>query len=81
MNRASSNTKENIYKGRPLTKREKEILQYLCRGLQYKEIAEALFINIETVKSHIKMIYAKLNVNNRSEAMLRYLNLNIISQS
>lgn len=77
MNNISSYPRENIYKGKPLTKREKTILEYLCRGLQYKEIAETLYINIETVKSHIKMIYAKLNVNNRTEALLRYLKLNI----
>jgi DNA-binding NarL/FixJ family response regulator len=55
----------------PLTSREKEILMHLSSGLQYKEIAEVLNISFETVKSHVANIYAKLKVNNRTEAMLK----------
>jgi DNA-binding NarL/FixJ family response regulator len=57
----------------PLTKREKAILENLFKGLQYKEIAVKLYISVETVKCHVKNIYTKLNVNNRSEAMIEYL--------
>ena len=56
-----------------LTKREEEILSFLAKGYLYKEIAEALFINIETVRSHIHKIYQKLQVRTRSEMMLKYL--------
>jgi DNA-binding NarL/FixJ family response regulator len=57
----------------PLTKREKIVLENLSRGLQYKEIAEELNISFQTVKCHITNIYTKLKVNNRSEAMIRYI--------
>jgi DNA-binding NarL/FixJ family response regulator len=56
-----------------LTAREEEILSYLAKGYLYKEIASALFINIETVRSHIHNIYTKLHVRTRSELLLKYL--------
>jgi DNA-binding NarL/FixJ family response regulator len=56
-----------------LTSREEEILSYLAKGYLYKEIAAALFINIETVRSHIHRIYQKLHVRTRSEVLLKYL--------
>jgi NarL family two-component system response regulator LiaR len=62
-----------------LTNREKTVLKLLSGGLQYKEIASKLFISIETVKCHVKKIYFKLNVNNRTEAILKYLNINFIT--
>lgn len=55
-----------------LTIREKDILQALMRGLSYKEIASIAFISIETLNSHIKNIYRKLNVHSRSELAARY---------
>ncbi len=55
-----------------LTEREKEILQLLIQGNSYKEIAGTLFISVETLNSHIKNIYRKLNVHSRSELAARY---------
>ena len=57
-----------------LTKREDEILSYLVKGFFYKEIAGLLFISVETVRTHIRNIYEKLQVRTRSEAILKYLN-------
>ncbi len=57
-----------------LTKREDEILGYLVKGYFYKEIAVELFISVETVRTHIRNIYEKLQVRTRSEAILKYLN-------
>lgn len=57
-----------------LTAREKEILSYLAKGFLYKEIAEALFISVDTVRTHLHRIYEKLQVRSRSEAILKYLN-------
>lgn len=59
---------------RGLTKREDEILGYLVKGYFYKEIAGELFISVETVRTHIRNIYEKLQVRTRSEAILKYLN-------
>jgi len=56
-----------------LSKREEEVLALLSRGFMYKEIADKLFISIETVRAHIRKIYEKLQVNNRTEATLKYL--------
>ncbi len=53
----------------PVTTREKEVLKYLVEGKMNKEIADNLFISCETVKSHIKHIFRKLNVTNRVEAV------------
>jgi len=53
----------------PLTKRETEILNMLCDGKNYKEIATDLFISGDTVRVHIKNIYRKLQVNSRGEAV------------
>ena len=52
-----------------LTKRENELLVYLAKGYRYKEIADQLFINIETVRKHINNIYSKLHVQSRMEAV------------
>jgi DNA-binding NarL/FixJ family response regulator len=56
-----------------LTPREEEILSYLAKGYLYKEIANALFINIETVRTHIHKIYQKLQVRTRTEMLLKCL--------
>jgi DNA-binding NarL/FixJ family response regulator len=56
-----------------LTKREVEILGYLAKGYLYKEIAGFLFISVETVRTHIRNIYEKLQVRTRTEAILKYL--------
>jgi len=57
-----------------LTKREEEILSCLVKGLLYKEIAGLLFIGVETVRTHLRHIYEKLQVRTRSEAIVKYLN-------
>jgi len=46
----------------PLSDREHEIANILLDGLSYKMIAEKMFISIDTVRSHIRNIYKKLNV-------------------
>jgi len=52
-----------------LTDRENDILDFLAKGYLYKEIANELFIRIDTVKKHIHNIYDKLRVQNRTEAL------------
>lgn len=54
-----------------LTPREEEILNYLSKGFLYKEIASELFISIETVRTHVRKIYQKLQVRTRTEALLK----------
>ena len=52
-----------------LTVREREILDLLSKGLRYKEIANKLFLSTETVRTHIRNMYEKLQVNSRTEAL------------
>jgi DNA-binding NarL/FixJ family response regulator len=56
-----------------LTNREGEVLHHLSAGYTAKEIAEILHISFETVRNHIKSIYAKLQVGSRAEAVVKYL--------
>ena len=56
-----------------LSPREEEILDLLAKGYRYKEIADALSIGYETVRSHLKNIYDKLHVHSRTEAVVKYL--------
>ena len=57
-----------------LTEREQEILSHLAKGYRYKEIADTLFISVETVRTHLRNIYEKLHVRSRTEAVLKYFN-------
>lgn len=52
-----------------LSRREQEVLEQLSKGYRYKEIADKLFVSIETVRTHIRNIYEKLQVNSRVEAL------------
>ncbi|MFA0962690.1 response regulator [Roseivirga sp. BDSF3-8] len=53
----------------PLTPRETEVLSLLAKGKSYSVVADDLFVHRETVKSHIKNIYYKLNVNCKADAI------------
>lgn len=55
-----------------LSKREKEILEALSKGLLYREIADQLFISPQTVRKHVYHIYEKLHVSNRVEAVNKF---------
>ncbi len=56
-----------------LTPREREVLDYLAQGFLYKEIADKLGISYETVHTHIRRIYEKLQVRTRTEAVAKFL--------
>ncbi len=56
-----------------LTARETMVLEHIAKGHLYKEVAESLEISIETVKKHLRSIYSKLQVQNRTEAVVKYL--------
>lgn len=56
-----------------LTPRQEEILGLLARGFVTKEIAQTLDISFDTVRFHLKDIYAKLHVRSKTEAVVKYL--------
>ena len=61
-----------------LTKREKEILYSLVNGNSYKMIAAEQEITIDTVKSHLKKVYQKLQVHSQTEAVAKALRNKIV---
>lgn len=63
----TGNSKNEFYHS--LSRREQEIIQVLAKGFRYKEIADQLFVSQETIRTHIRNIYEKLQVNSRSEAL------------
>jgi len=69
-------SKENS--GYNVTSREKEVLNLLSMGNNYKEIAGELFISVDTVRHHIRNIYRKLHVHSRSEAVAKAIRKRLI---
>ncbi len=55
----------------PLTRRETELLELLCSGKSNQQLADSLFVSINTVKTHLKNLYLKLDVSNRAEAIVK----------
>jgi LuxR family maltose regulon positive regulatory protein len=62
----------------PLSDRELEVLQQIAQGLTNQEIAEKLFISLNTVRTHTKNINNKLNVHSRTQATARAKKLGLI---
>jgi DNA-binding NarL/FixJ family response regulator len=60
-----------------LTVRERDVLAMVSQGFSNKRIARALEISPETVKSHVKHIFLKLQVSTRTEAVFRALSLEL----
>lgn len=69
---SASQTEENLLNY--LTSREEEVLDLLTQGNNYKAIAAKLFISETTVKTHVNNIFQKLQVNDRTQAVLYALN-------
>ncbi|MNR59803.1 putative HTH-type transcriptional regulator [compost metagenome] len=61
-----------------LTEQQLNILRLISRGLTNKEMAEQCFVTPETVKTHIKHIYMKLDVHNRFQAIQRAKELRLL---
>jgi LuxR family maltose regulon positive regulatory protein len=55
----------------PLTERELEVLRLIAQGLSNREIGERLFLALSTVKGHTRLIFDKLQVQRRTEAVAR----------
>ena len=62
----------------PLTQREKEILSCVAQGDNNAAISEKLFVREVTVKTHLNKIFKKLNVTNRTQAVLVAMQMNIL---
>ena len=62
----------------PISERELEVLHLIATGFSNREIAEKLFISLNTVKTHTKNINSKLNVNSRTKAIARAKELRLL---
>ena len=61
-----------------LSSREKEVINLLAGGNNYQQIADQLYISVDTVRHHIKNIYKKLHVHTQSEAVAKAIRKKII---
>jgi DNA-binding NarL/FixJ family response regulator len=73
---ARDNGKEEASK---LTPREMEVLRLMANGSRNEEIAESLFVTVQTVKNHIRNIFRKLEVETRVEAVLYAINQGLVT--
>ncbi len=64
----------------PLSLREREVLRFIALGRKNREIADELVVVIGTVKAHINMIYQKLGVTNRVQAITRARSLGLLER-
>ena len=74
-----SNIKEaktlNIDEEYNLTDREKQVLEYICEGLNNNEISKLLDVSVNTVKVHVSSIIQKLNVEDRTQVVVKAFKL------
>ena len=61
-----------------LNDRELEILRLTADGLKSREVAQRLFLGVETIRWYVKLIYSKLDVHSRSEAIARAKELKLL---
>ena len=64
-----------------LTPREEEVLQLLTQGITYKGVAGKLFISETTVKTHVNNIFQKLQVSDRTQAVLYAINNGFLTKN
>ena len=74
----AANSKDSLLSD--LTSREEEVLDLLTQGNNYKDVANTLFISETTVKTHVNNIFQKLQVNDRTQAVLYALNNGFVSK-
>ena len=67
------NKKQNVLEINELNDRELQVLEFIAKGCLNKEIADKLFLSIDSIKKIAQNIYQKLYVRNRSEAIKKYL--------
>ena len=78
LKRFNSPQKPEATPNNPLTERENEVLKWIAKGYSYDEIAGILGLSANTIRTHIRNIYKKLEVNSRSEAVFEASYLGIL---
>ncbi len=64
-----------------LSDREMEVLLAIAKGQTNQEIADTLFVSLNTVKTHVSNIYTKLNVSRRTQALAKAKSMNLIVEN
>jgi len=80
LSRIAGKPEESKKQAIQFTPREKEIFFHLAKGMTNKEISVVTHLSVDTIKTHLRNIYRKLNVKNRSQAInqgTKYVNLNL----
>ena len=72
------NEDTRLFKKNILTEREIEILNFIAKGFSNLQISETLYISVNTVKTHIKNIFSKLEVEDRTQAALKAIKEDLI---
>jgi len=72
------NTNQLDPKDETLSEREKEVVNRLAEGDNYQQIADTLFLSVDTVRHHIRNIYKKLHVHSQSEAVAKAIRKGLI---
>ena len=65
---------DGVFTDAGISAREKDIILFMSKGLSNKRIAEELFISVNTVKTHVRNIFKKMNVKSRFELMMKLKN-------
>jgi DNA-binding NarL/FixJ family response regulator len=73
-------TTEHLGQDAGLSPRESEVLQLVLQGLSNKEIADSMYLSINSVKSYIRSAYRKIEVNSRSQAVIWGMNHGFASE-
>ena len=66
------------YNGFRLTPKQKEVLIYLAKGMQNKQIAEAMNLSVSTIKLHVSSILLRLKVKTRTAAVVKAQKLGLV---
>lgn len=61
-----------------LSRREQEVLELVSRGFSYAEIADLKHLSVHTIQTHIKSLYAKLEVHSKMEAVLEATRMGLL---
>lgn len=69
---------ENELQRLGISKREHEVLELIARGLSNQEIADKLFVSLNTIKTHTSNLFLKLEVNRRTQAIQKAKDLRLI---
>lgn len=76
---ASDRNERSILQDDPLTIKEQNLLHGLARGLTNQQLADNHHLSVNTVKTHLKNIYRKLEVGNRAQAVAKARSLDLLN--